>query len=288
MPDLIADAFDCVGEELARLARPAAGRPGSTARSSPTARSSTCTPTSTRWPTRSPACAARAEAAGYRRYVDFVSQLYRYEMQRLHRPQHRLPARPAHAATSPGSSAVGGFRRLAPEGAASTCTTRARERVFSFQAMYAGLSPYDALAIYAVIAYMDSVAGRLLPARRHARGAHRAGRRRGEARRRRSGTARDGRPRRDVRATGRRRCITADGERIACDVVVLNPDLPVAYRDLLGREPWSVRRLRYSPSCFLLLAGSSATLRPDRAPQHPLRPRLAPGLRRAHRTRAGS
>jgi phytoene desaturase len=51
---------------------------------------------------------------------------------------------------------------------------------------------------------------------------------------------------------------TADGERIAADVVVLNPDLPVAYRDLLGHEPWSVRRLTYSPSCFLLLAGSSA------------------------------
>ena len=28
---------------------------------------------------------------------------------------------------------------------------------------------------------------------------------------------------------------------------MLNPDLPVAYRDLLGREPWSVRRLTYSP-----------------------------------------
>jgi phytoene desaturase len=53
--------------------------------------------------------------------------------------------------------------------------------------------------------------------------------------------------------------VTADGERIAADVVVLNPDLPVAYRDLLGIEPRSVRRLRYSPSCFLLLAGSTAT-----------------------------
>lgn len=57
------------------------------------------------------------------------------------------------------------------------------------------------------------------------------------------------------RATG---VITTDGERIAADAVVLNPDLPVAYRDLLGREPWSVRRLSYSPSCYLLLAGSSA------------------------------
>jgi len=36
-------------------------------------------------------------------------------------------------------------------------------RVFSFQAMYAGLSPYDALAIYAVISYMDSVGGVYFP-----------------------------------------------------------------------------------------------------------------------------
>ena len=28
---------------------------------------------------------------------------------------------------------------------------------------------------------------------------------------------------------------TAAGERIPCDAVVLNPDLPVARRDLLGR-----------------------------------------------------
>ena len=53
--------------------------------------------------------------------------------------------------------------------------------------------------------------------------------------------------------------ITADGERVPADVVVLNPDLPVAMRELLGEEPWSVRRLTYSPSCFLLLAGSSAS-----------------------------
>jgi phytoene desaturase len=50
---------------------------------------------------------------------------------------------------------------------------------------------------------------------------------------------------------------TADGERIPADVVILNPDVPVAYRDLLGIEPWSIRRLTYSPSCYLLLAGST-------------------------------
>ncbi|MEO8329727.1 MAG: FAD-dependent oxidoreductase, partial [Candidatus Nanopelagicales bacterium] len=54
---------------------------------------------------------------------------------------------------------------------------------------------------------------------------------------------------------------TTDGERVACDVVVLNPDLPVAWRDLLGHEPLSVKRLRYSPSCALLLTGSTAHYR---------------------------
>ncbi len=53
--------------------------------------------------------------------------------------------------------------------------------------------------------------------------------------------------------------ITSTGERIPFDAVVLNPDLPVAHRDLLGRSPRTHRRLTYSPSCFLMLAGSNRT-----------------------------
>jgi phytoene desaturase len=42
-------------------------------------------------------------------------------------------------------------------------------------------------------------------------------------------------------------------------VVVLNPDLPVAWRELLpaGCAPARLSRLDYSPSCAVLLAGSS-------------------------------
>ena len=36
-------------------------------------------------------------------------------------------------------------------------------RLFSFQAMYAGLAPAHALAIYAVITYMDCVGGVYFP-----------------------------------------------------------------------------------------------------------------------------
>lgn len=129
--------------------------------------------------------------------------------------------------------------------------------MFSFQSMYAGLSPYDALAIYAVIAYMDSVAGVYFPTG----GMHAVPRALAGAAAKHGAVIRYGAEVARVETQGTRAVAvhTVDGERIPCDVVVLNPDLPVAYRDLLGREPRSVRRLTYSPSCFLLLAGSSAT-----------------------------
>ena len=80
--------------------------------------------------------------------------------------------------------------------------------------------------------------------------------------------AREARRRHPLRHRGRRasrrrgdRAVavhTADGERIACDAVVLNPDLPGGRARPARRRAGRVRRLRYSPSCFLLLAGSSA------------------------------
>ena len=194
------------------------------------------------------------EAAGYRRYVDFVSELYRYEMgdfidRNIDSPLDLLTTNLARL------TAIGGFRRLAPKVAQYLKDPRT-QRVFSFQSMYAGLSPYDALAIYAVIAYMDSVAGVFVPKG----GMHAVPRAMAAAAQAHGVTFRYGVDVASVerahdRATA---VITTEGERIAADVVVLNPDVPVAFRELLGVEPWSIRRLKYSPSCFLMLAGSSA------------------------------
>jgi phytoene desaturase len=52
---------------------------------------------------------------------------------------------------------------------------------------------------------------------------------------------------------------TRDGDRIQADVVVLNPDLPVAWRELLPSRarPRRLARQQYSPSCLLMLAGST-------------------------------
>jgi len=253
MPDLIADAFDCLGEEMSDWLTldPVA----------PLYRS--FFPDGSVLDVHSDVdqmadeidrVIGPDEAAGYRRYVDFVSKLYRYEMKdfidrNIDSPLDLVTPDLARLV------ALGGFRRLTPKVRQYLNDPRT-ERIYSFQAMYAGVSPYDALAIYAVIAYMDSVAGVFFPrGGMHAVPAAMA-----------AAAAKHGVEFRydtevtAVETAGDRAVAvqTAGGERIPADVVVLNPDLPVAYRDLLGREPWSVRRLTYSPSCFLLLAGSTA------------------------------
>ena len=196
-----------------------------------------------------------AEAAGYRRYVDFVSRLYRYEMRdfidtNIDSPVDLLTANLAKLV------AIGGFRRLSPKVGQYLNDPRT-ERLFSFQAMYAGLAPQDALAIYAVIAYMDSVAGVYFPKG----GMHSLPVAMAAAAEKHGVEIRYSTEVAKVEMTGSRATavLTTEGERIAADVVVLNPDLPVAHRELLDSEPWSIRRLRYSPSCFLFLAGSTAT-----------------------------
>lgn len=194
------------------------------------------------------------EAAGYRKYVEFVSKLYRYEMhdfidRNIDSPLDLLTPDLARL------TAIGGFRKLAPKVRQYLKDPRT-ERIYSFQAMYAGLSPYDALAIYAVIAYMDSVAGVYFPQG----GMHAVPAALAAAASKHGVTFEYDTTVTRVETVGTRAIAvhTDRGERVAADVVVLNPDLPVAYRDLLGVEPWNVRRLKYSPSCFLLLAGSSA------------------------------
>jgi len=195
-----------------------------------------------------------SEANGYRKYVEFVSDLYKYEMRNfidrnIDSPLDLLSLDFAKLLK------IGGFRKLMPKVSQYLKDDRT-QRIYSFQAMYAGLSPYDALAIYAVIAYMDSVAGVFFPKG----GMHAVPQAMANAAAHHGVTFKyDTEVSRVVmngnRATG---VETTDGEFIPADVVVLNPDLPVAYRDLLGKTPWSVDRLKYSPSCYLLLAGSSA------------------------------
>ena len=254
MPDLIADAFDAVGEDMGDFLTLDPVAPLYRA-FYPDGSTLDVHSDVDQMADEIARAISPEEADGYRRYVDFVSKLYRYEMsdfidRNIDSPLNLVTPDLARLV------ALGGFRKLAPKVREYLKDPRT-ERIYSFQAMYAGVSPQQALAIYAVIAYMDSVAGVFFPRG----GMHAVPTAMAAAAEKHGVTFRYGTEVTRVETVGDRAVavLTADGERIPADVVVLNPDLPVAHRDLLGREPWSIRRLRYSPSCYLLLAGSSAT-----------------------------
>ncbi|CAN5254998.1 phytoene desaturase family protein [soil metagenome] len=253
MPDLIADALDCVGERMTDWLDLRPVTPlyrgffpdGSTldvladVEAMAGQIAAVCGP---------------AEAAGYRRFVAFVSELYRLEMAHFIDRNLDSPLRlltPALARLV----ALGGARPLAGKVGQYLHDPRT-QRLFSFQAMYAGLSPYDALALYAVVAYMDTVAGVFAPVGgMHAVPVALAGAAGKHGVRFRYGSTVTGIERSAGRATA---VLTGDGERIPADAVVLTPDLPVAMRTLLGAEP---PKLRYSPSCVVLHVGSTAGYR---------------------------
>ena len=194
-----------------------------------------------------------SEAAGYRRYVEFVTKLYKYEMndfidRNIDSPFNLLTPNLARLI------ALGGFRRLSPKVNQFMKDPRL-QKVYSFQAMYAGVSPQQALAIYAVIAYMDSVNGVFFPKG----GMHAVPRALAAAAEKHGVVFKYNTTVTNVEVSnGRAKAvITESGERYECDAVILNPDLPVAYRELLGKTPVSIKRLKYSPSCVTLLIGSS-------------------------------
>lgn len=194
------------------------------------------------------------DAAGYRRLRTWLTELYRVERDTFIGANFDSPldlVSPALARLT----ALGGFGRLGPRIGRFLADERLR-RLFSFQSLYAGVSPAHALAAYAVIAYMDTVAGVYYPrggvaavAEAMAAAATDAG---ADVR---LATGAAWLERRGDRVIAVR---TTHGERIPCDAVVLTPDLPVAYR-LLGLAPRRPLRPRWAPSAVVLHAGLTRT-----------------------------
>lgn len=197
-----------------------------------------------------------SDAAAYRRFVEYLRRMYAVElphfidrnfdspMQLLGQPLMQLVL-------------LGGFRRLESQVRRFFSDERLC-RLFSFQAMYAGLAPAQALALYAVITYMDCVAGVYFPDG----GMHAVPRALAAAAIAHGATIRYQTTVTRIEISGSRATavITDSGERIPTDVVVVNADLPAAVDQLLppGYASRRIRRLRYSPSAVVLHAGSSA------------------------------
>lgn len=105
--------------------------------------------------------AGPGEAAGYRELRDWLGRLYQAQMRRFIDTNFDSPFQLLHPDLAH-LAALGGFGRLDRRIGHFLADPRLR-RVFSFQALYAGVAPARALAAYAVIAYMDTVAGVWFP-----------------------------------------------------------------------------------------------------------------------------
>ncbi|MHA4850454.1 phytoene desaturase family protein [Rhodococcus sp. MSC1_016] len=146
-------------------------------------------------------------------------------------------------------TALGGFGRLGSR-VDRTITDPRLRRIFTFQALYAGVAPADALAVYGAIAHMDTSLGVYFPQG----GMRSIARALADA-----FTTAGGDLRLDTTVTrvetsdGRVRALhTASGERVGCDAVVLTPDTAVVdelLRPVARRIP---RRVRVSPSAVVL------------------------------------
>ncbi|NYG54868.1 phytoene desaturase family protein [Nocardioides perillae] len=201
------------------------------------------------------------DAAAFDEFVGWLRKLYEVEMP--HFIDHNFDS-PLDLVASPGAAArlvaMGGFGRLGKAVARRFDDDRLR-RLFTFQAMYAGLPPRSALAIYAVITYMDCIEGVFFPEggmsevpKALARAAEGGG-----------ATLRYGTSVTRVlrRADGAVAGVEVDdGERIAADAVVCTLDTPVAYRELLPdlAPPRVLRKGDYSPSAVVWHVGARGAL----------------------------
>ncbi|WP_313673623.1 phytoene desaturase family protein [Mycolicibacterium sp.] len=190
------------------------------------------------------------QAAGYLRLREWLTELYTLEIEgfigaNFSSPLSLLTPKLARLA------AIGGFRGW--EKMVSRFISDERvQRIFTFQALYAGVPPQHALAAYAVIAYMDTVAGVYFP-----RGGMRALPEAMAAAAADAGvTFRYGTSVSKLEQSGSRvtAVCTDSGDRIACDAVVLTTELPLTYQ-LLGRTPRRPIKMRPAPSAVVMHVG---------------------------------
>lgn len=197
------------------------------------------------------------DAAAFTRFVDWLTSLHEAEFEPF---VDRNYGSVLDLVRAPGPALrllrLGAFGALGPK-IASFFEDERLHRIFGFQALYAGVAPAKARALFAIITYMDTVRGVYYPEggmHRLATGLATAISDAGvaitvgadvqEILRRGDGAVAG------VRLSG--------GERLRADAVVCTVGLPVAYQRLLPdvAMPWRAARGRYSPSAVVWHVGA--------------------------------
>ncbi|SDR75425.1 phytoene desaturase [Friedmanniella luteola] len=199
------------------------------------------------------------DAAAFEGFVEWLRKLYVVEMPNFIDTNFDSPL---GLLKNPRAAAkllqLGAFRRLGPAVRSHFRDPRLH-RIFSFQAMYAGLAPEKALALYAVITYMDSIEGVYFPEG----GMHAVPLALAQAAEKAGAQFRYGESVEAVlrSPTGRVAGVRlAGGEAVRADAVVCTLDTPVAYEHLLPEltPPRAARPGRgdYSPSAVVWHVGA--------------------------------
>lgn len=206
------------------------------------------------------------DAAAFERFADWLARLYAIEMPGFIDRNFDSVADLARPLGPPlALLRMGAFGRLG-NAVARRFTDERLRRLFTFQAMYAGLAPAEALAIYAVITYMDTVEGVWYPEG----GIHAVPTALALAAEKRGAQLRYAAPvERILLAAGSTGPVQgvrlAGGEVVPADAVVCTPDLPVVYDRLLPGlpAPRAARRGRYSPSAVVWHVGLAGLPQPQ-------------------------
>jgi phytoene desaturase len=205
------------------------------------------------------------DAAAFDDFVDWLRKLYLIEMPNF---IDRNFDSPLGLLSSPAAAAkllrLGAFGRL---GAAVRKRFRdpRLHKLFSFQAMYAGLAPDAALALYAVITYMDSIEGVWFPDG----GMHAVPTALAAAAEKAGAELRYGETVTAVLRRGDTGGVAGveleSEERIAADAVVCTLDLPVAYQQLLPdlAPPRGALDGDFSPSAAVWHVGVRGEVGPE-------------------------
>jgi len=184
-------------------------------------------------------------------YLAHTAKLYRGGLRFISRGMHRLRAMLAGADLRmlAGAGALGDLQALVGR----FFKDERLRQALSFQSLYLGLSPYDALAIYSLLPYAEIGGGIFYPRG----GMHQLAKALERLCDEFGVTIRYGA---DVEALetapGKVNAVLLrDGERIYTDLVVANSDLPYTYGTLLGEPYPGIEEKRFSCSVVLLYLG---------------------------------
>jgi phytoene desaturase len=202
--------------------------------------------------------AGHKEAEGFDDYVQWLEKLVRIEYEPFIAQNF---ASPLDLMKSPLS-----LLRLVSMGAFRKMENQVREFIMderlismsTFQALYAGVTPHEALAVYCIISYMDLVQGVFYPRG----GMHKYAEALAEQCENHGAKINYNTRITQVQTTNGGVEVQSDGSAEHFDAVICNADLPIAYPKIFGLPvPRRVENAKYSPSCLLYVVGGSATSR---------------------------